>query len=244
MPPPPIDPFQRTQLDVAARLRACLALRDITIQEMRPRSEAEALGIADAVNNALAGLQTDTTRAGLTILVPVPEFKVREPNLPAPFGDVIVQVQILENTLINEGENGSGLSAEGAAIEVMRALHHCLLRPNALLYGDKIEALDIDDSWSADLAVGVWCKMAGGFDPAPQCHVPLIENSGGNITVTTTTSGAACLVTLDGSYPHAGNSAAIPVSAPFPTPASGTVIRAVATRPDLDDSGANWLQIA
>lgn len=238
------DPLQQAQLDLTARLRSSDLLTDLAIYDLRPRSAEEAAAIQDTINSALAGMVGPETRAGLTILVPVPLFEVDKPDVPAPVGEIVLSVQVLEQIMINEGAGGTGLSCEGAALTVLRLGHQLVLRPNQILFADGMRPLEVDrEDWSADVAWEVRFRVRGGFDPLPSCDLPSIVNAAGEITITATTSGAAVYYTLDGSYPWHGNPAAALYDTPFAAPAAGTSLRAIATKPGLADSGAAELNL-
>lgn len=236
-----MDPLHQIQHDLANRLRARSSLRQFLIQDLRPRSEGEATQIVDTINQALSTISNAGITSGIAILVPLAGFDVKRPNNPSPLGEITISVQVLENIMINMGGQGSGQSAEAVALEVLCAGHHLQLRDNCTMYAGSMKPLDVDgQTWSADIAYEVEFTLEGGFARPPECSIPQITQSGGNLSIATSTAGASIYVTTDGSFPWAGNPSAAPVSGPFAVPGSGTVIRAVAVKPGLEDSSVGY----
>jgi len=241
-----MDPLARCQNDLYYRLLSRLQLKaaGVMILEMRPRTEADGTMIISNINNVLAGQVSDGSRTGLAILLPLPAFEPKSPNLPALMGTVIVKVIVLENIMINLGEGGTGLSCEAAAILVGLAGHAFVLADNRRAVCDSITPLKVDEEdFQADIAYEVTFKIADGFAQEACCQQPAITIDGDELTVTSATSGSVVYLTLDGSLPCAENPAATPVATatPIAAPITGTIIRAVATRPDLNPSVPAYL---
>lgn len=238
-----MDGLQQCQQDLALRLRSVSALAGVMVQDLRPRSEEEALLIQNTINLALAGMISDTPRKGIAILVPVPGFEVSRRESPAPYGEIVITAQVLEQVAINEGPDGTGMSCEAVAIEILRAGHQYLLRPNMMLFAKELRQLEVDpdQGWKADFALEVEFRVMGGFDALPQCPIPNIKIEEEQVVISCADPDAVCLVTLDGSLPCAANASAVAYDGAFAVPPSGTLIRACATKPGLEDSGVNAL---
>lgn len=236
-----LDPLARAQLDAAARLRSRLVFAEagVMVQLMRPRSAAEATAIVGKINDALQGLLTESARSGLSIMVPLPSFKVTAPNLPFIMGEIALRIVVMENIAINEGESGTGITCEGAALLIQDALHDFMLEDSRRVTCVGMEPLDVaDQEFVADIAYEITFTAPLGYQRQAECDQPLIVNASGNLTFTTATAGASLLITLDGSLPAPGAPGCVPAPSGFVMPLglSGTIVRCVAVKPGINPS--------
>jgi Chitobiase/beta-hexosaminidase C-terminal domain len=171
-----------------------------------------------------------TDKAGLSVVVLLPEVDTVEENLPGPPATVRVEVQTLEQVMLNRGDSGTGLRSSQAAMEVLRALHHHRLG-DYLLYADKnpVKPVPVKAGYLSH-SVSMLVRTSGVQEPgkvsaiAPSIATVEEEDI---ITLTCATAGAEIHYTTDGSYPSEAN--ATLYTAPFTAPEVGTTVRAVAT---------------
>lgn len=216
-------------------LKSVPALADVAVFNQRPREAGEAVLIQQAIDAALMGMtEGGTSKAGLSILVQLPDGEVSEREAPGPQLDAVLFIRVTENPLVNEGANGTGLHAEDAALAVLSALHHWH-RDGRALYADKRAIRDGDTDENGLIEFDVVVRSEIGGDVVSRVAAPSVSVAVGYATLTTSTSGASIYYTTDGSAPLPANAEAQLYSAPFAIP-SGTVLRAAAIKPPLNPS--------
>jgi hypothetical protein len=236
---PETNEFAILQADIAEITRNLGPLDDVEVVIYRPRSEDERVELEQRVNSALCGLPRDGYKGGLTIMVMMPELRVIDKDTPGPQCEMVNSIYVLENPMINEGEDGTGMSAEMAGIAILQNFHHRLLNPYTLVYADtdalrEVPVTELEDYPECQVCYEVRLTSALPLNSLQFVSAPIITNAGGNITMTCGTAGAAIWVTFDGSCPSPKNENAVIYSAQFATPAVGVTVRAVAY---LKDSG-------
>ncbi|MGV3664270.1 MAG: chitobiase/beta-hexosaminidase C-terminal domain-containing protein [Prosthecobacter sp.] len=229
MPATAVDPLQRLQLDIAAVLKADALFAGVQVVVDRPRDAADGLVIQATVDRALAGwteVETEAgMKAGLCIIVFMATGTAPTPNLPGPELMLVQGIRVIENTLVNEGENGTGMTAEGCAIKILNTLHQMSL--GGLLLADKNalrpvlteKGLSFDVTLTRDL----------GISPRPFVQRPIVHVATGSMTMTCGTEGAAIWWTSDGSLPTPVNASAALYTGPVDVSGmAGAEIRASA----------------
>lgn len=244
-----MEPFAQAQNDlfVCLSTRRTIAEAGIDVQVMRPRAALEASAIITKINSALAGIAAPGARAGLAVMVPLPGFENKQPNIPGLFGDMVLTVVVMENILINMGDAGTGVTCEEAATMVMLAGAGFPILDGRGLTCDGMFPLEVDQQdFSADVAYEVRFRCKAGFNAETECApVQLVEDEG-SVTATCSTSGAVIWLTQDGSMPHPDNAAALIVASGSTVipPATPVVIRARAYHPTTNPGPPAWLRLA
>ena len=243
-----MEPFASAQNDLFVRLRTRPALKaaGVDVQQMRPRSEAEAAAIVTGINNVLAGLANVSggARSGLAVLVALPGFENRQNNLPGIFGEMVFSVVVLENILQNMGPNGTGMSCEEAATHVMLAGHQFLIADGRALACDGMEPMNVDQQeFQADVAYEIKFRCPAGWTQEPECAMPTVTVGEASISVSCATPAAQIWVTLDGSMPEPANPTAFQASGPFDYDGPPCVLRAAAYHESLNPSSPLWKRI-
>jgi hypothetical protein len=241
-----MEPFASAQNDLFVRLSSRKDLRaaGIDVQVMRPRAELEATAIIQTINHTLAGTASDGSRAGLAVLVPLPGYENKQPNIPGLFGDMVFSVIVLENIMINMGDKGTGVTCEEAATMVMLAGHNFPIMDGRGLTCDGMSPLAVEnEDFTADVAYEIRFRCKAGFNAQVECSQPVITNDAGNVTVSCATANAVIWVTLDGSMPHPGNPTAFIAAAAFDLTAPA-IIRACAYHDEINPSAPAWLKAA
>lgn len=228
--------IERIQEDIFGRISQDEFFADIKVYLFRPRSQEEAVQIQTDIDAALAGLETKATKSGAAVIVQMPNANVPLPNVPGPRFDLIYTIRVLENPLINMGATGTSKSAEEIALSILNLCHHFTLQDFGMALvasGEALKALGIDESGR----IGYDCllTMPMGLAKSIKVIAPSITGTAASVTITTATSGATILYTIDGSYPWAGNATALTYSAPFAV-TSGVKVRSVATKAGLQPS--------
>ena len=220
--------LERLQADVHALLKlqpalaACYHLADDS---------------GDLENRVLAGLKTMSTgiggRRGLCVLVMAPELTATERNLPGPPMLGQIQIQTVEQVNVNrEATAGTGIAAATAALHVLAALHHEDLG-EVFLYADHnpVTTVEVVPGF---VARAVTLQYRLGLDVAARVAPLAVSIAGSIATLTSATTGALIVYTLDGSFPSPLSAAALtypPGGIETAAMAAGTVIRALAYDP-------------
>lgn len=241
-----MEPFASAQNDLFIRLstRKDLQASGIDVQVMRPRSELESTAIIQGINDVLAGTASNGSRAGLAVMVPLPGFENKQPNIPGLFGDMVFSVIVLENIMINMGDKGTGVTCEEAATMVMLAGSNFPIMDGRAMTCDGMSPLNVDSQdFTADVAYEIRFRCKAGFNSQLECAQPSISQNSNIVTVTCATANAVIWVTLDGTMPHPGNPAGFIVSSTFDL-SSAAIIRACAYHPEINPSAPAWFKAA
>ncbi len=219
---------QRIQADVIAHLSASEACTYVPVIGIDATSDQQVTKILQIVNKALAGTAKKNAKAGVAILVPLPAWQGRDAETPGPEGDLVITCQIIENTLINSGASGTGLSSFEVGFDVLGQLHRHTFNGVNTIVQDGLEPLRLNDEITGDVAWEARLKMRCGTMPVTKVQQPMASIADDLVTLTTGTSGAAIYFTTDNSLPTPSNGTLYTV--PFAVPTSGTLLRATATK--------------
>ena len=215
--------LKQLQADILGTLNGCDYLDDVLV------IADDQADIAKIIQKALGTASSkDGTTGGVCIIIEEPEAAAPT-TLANPYLTMIRQkVTVLENMLINRSPLGTGKTCYVLAEvvhELLFAQQFAPVTQGQLLPGTPaIRPMGVIDH-NQPAIVGVECNFEA-HAPLPQpakCADPTIEVSGGEVTITSTTAGAAIFYSLDGSTPS------VAYTDPFTAPASGTLIRAFAT---------------
>lgn len=235
-----MDILQRGQLDIAAILESEDAFELVPVLVNRPRDAAAAVMIRETINKALMGLQKKGGKAGLAVMVMMPDAEVPNANSASVRFENLFTVRVLENPVINEGANGTGISAEQCAINVLKALHRRSAGGNPF-YPDK-KAIREGAAPEGSIAYDVVLRQDATEDKRSFVTTPGLSLAEPLLTITCPTSGAAIRYTLDGTFP--GKTATL-YTAPVDVGAlpAGTLIRAAAYKDGLSGSDVAEIEL-
>ena len=77
------------------------------------------------LQKALATLAGEGGRNGVACIIEVPDLSVALPNLTGPeFGEMTIDINMVENVLLNRGESGTRKTARRLAMAAAQTLHH------------------------------------------------------------------------------------------------------------------------
>ena len=215
--------LKQFQADITGLLNTCDYFNDVTIV-----TEDKA-DISTIIQKALSPIAVKGGKAGLVIVVEDPEADAPT-NIPGPYLTKIRQkLTIMENMLVNRtSPYGTMKKAFEVAEIIQEVLYGVTLDgnlDNPVWPGQPaIRSIGAIPDMPSIVAVEVMLEWHAGLPIAAKVADPTIANATGSITIATSTGGAALFYSLDGSFPSTI------YSAPFTTPASGTVIRAVGTK--------------
>lgn len=228
------DLMQQAQLDIAARLNADTGFEFVPVLVNRPRDAAGAVMIRETLNKSLMGISKKNGKGGLAVMVLMPDGEVPNQDTPGPQVDLIHTVRIIEQPTFNEGANGTHISAEQCALNVLRLLHLWSLGYGLL----KAEKKAIKEAPAPEGSIGydVVLRQYVPMQARSLVQRPSITLADSLMTISCATAGAAIWWTQDGTLPTPANGTlyadAVDVSA---LPAA-TVIRAVSYKDGLSAS--------
>lgn len=218
-----MDPIEQDQSDFAARLAADSYFSDITILEQRK-------GVTENdIEVALSVLNEKATKIGAVAIVLMPELLPSEPDAPGPEYRVRATVQAITAALFNDGDDGTGKSAEAIATRVRKLLHRFSGGHGSTWAFTGMEPIASVDG---QVSYGVAFTRLARDEDLPKTALPLLDPDEGatptNVTITHATADSI-YYTLDGSYPSSLNEEATLYAGPVAIAAAAT-LRAVAYR--------------
>jgi len=231
-----VEILERIQDDFTGRLNTLGFFSDINIFNLRPSRNGKGPQIADLqtnLNNALKGLLPKAGKVGAAVSVLMPVFDVPNPDMPGPQGELVMEVLAQEHPIVNNGDSGTGKSAESIAITVLRAMHHFRLEGlTETFYADK-DAMTPSLEFAPFLTYRLKFRAQLRLPQSDKCLLPGIsEGEALTVVLTNRTAEAAIYYTTDESFPSAQNEDATLYTAPFAVEA-GTVVRWAAYKESL-----------
>ena len=171
---------------------------------------------------------------GLAVIVLLPDLTDAETNLPGPVMAGMIEIQVIEAVILNRGTGGTGIRASTAALRVLGALHHFRIG-NHTIFAKKNSLQSL--AGKKGIITYMVRLYLDSISPDNVAKVSLVDIAlaGAEMTLTTTTSGAAIYYTLDGSFPGESNAEATLYTAPV-TLTESAQIRAAAYAEDLNPS--------
>ena len=199
-----------------------------------------AQGVVDSdVEQALKVFNSKGSKVGTCVLVFMPTAKSPTPNVYPPKLDLAIEVRVFECPLINRADGGCGKTAEAICATIAGLVHHWCAGPGVLTMDQNFLAPVVEKS--PELAgYSLFFSVPLILTAATKVAQPRITNSAGSISMTCSTSGATIRYTTDGTFP---STSATAYSAPFSTPAAGTLIRAVAHKSAVSPSNLTQITI-
>ena len=241
-----MDILAQLQSDFAARLNSLAYFSTIEVIALSAfpsggrTSPASVETLLGKIAQSLAGLNEKNGKVGACIVVPLPTLDGRFPNIPGPQVRLRLSVQILINPILNESETGTQKELSEIALNVIQAGHHFQVQNVAgLTSGEDAFSPGVDEE--KGLLVGiVTFESLLQLDQPVSAVSPQFNVASGLVTLTTTTSGASIYYSTDETLPWSGNASSLLYSAPFATPAAGTVVRAAAYKSGINGSNVLW----
>lgn len=238
--------LEQLQLDIAARLSSLEEFTGITINVVRPRSEAEAALIQTTIDNVLAGMTYKDNKAGAAVIISVPIPEAIDEELPGPQLEPVIRARVIENPLVNMGELGTKLSAEQICLNLLHSLHHWDPGTgNGPLRAEK-KPMEPVENYPGKVVYDCLLRTRHGLDPAIKVATPIVtQNSAlptAGVTMSCLTPGASIYYTTDGSLPWPGNEAASLYQNSFEL-AEAVTLRAAAYKAGVQGSDINQTEI-
>lgn len=253
------DALQQLQLDLAGHLMSDALFQFVRVVVARPRAAEDAVMIEQTINDALGGLrkyiartagQTDeqweaaceaSGKAGLLVIVMMSEGEVPQPGGPGPALELLQVIRVIENPMINEGADGTGVTAEEVATNVLGALHQWTNDGRQALYPAKSAMKEVN--LANGLGYDVTFKRLLPLAPRTAVARPVITVADPSMTITCATSGAAIYYTTDGSFPSPLNGTLYSGAVDVGELADGTLIRAAAFKSPLRGSDCARIEL-
>jgi hypothetical protein len=230
-----ISYFQRFQNDVAAVLLADGYFADITAVAVR---SLEADNMAAA---AVAGTKKKNGKAGVAVRVLMPAIQKTSQVVVGLLRTRLI-LRVAENPTINQGSIGTGKSAEEVAAKCYDLIDRLKLGWSAhevKADADEVDAVVEDTELRYDLPFYTYLPTTGRVVVA----TPTVT-VGATVSLACATAGATIYYTSNGvSFPSASSGGTL-YTAPFTTPAAGTLLRVAAFKTGSRQSDVVHKEIA
>lgn len=222
------DTLERLQADVLAILKVVPSLEALNLlEEDDGDMEAKIMRSLGAMTGGSTG------RGGCVAVVMLPEVTDAESNQPGPPMTFQIQVQVIEQPVINRGAQGTRIRSSKAALRILNALHLQAMGSTLIYAGDKaITPVDVKPGFLSHIVTltGRVRSLAAPAKPQALSVALVVED----VEITCGTAEAVIYYTVDGSFPTPASGLLYDV--PFPAPAVGTTVRAVAYVPTQNPS--------
>ena len=218
-----MTPLTLLQNDMAALAGASELFTYTPIMALRE------LATASEISAALACMTAKNGQTGTQLIVLMATLGVKEPNARGPIGVGRITLRCLEAP---KTKTSGSPTAEELALNCLNLFHLWLPGYVSCVRAAK-DAVQPSIELAPKLAYDVTFEFDLALDQTARVAVPQIAVAS-NITITCGTAGASVYYTTDTSLPTATNGT--PYSAPFTTPASGTVVRVAAYKTSLSPS--------
>lgn len=230
--------LRQIQADIEGRLLSCPEFRHVDVSVVTGNGGKNVAVLRDLLQRVLTGLKITEGKAGLSVLILMPEIRIEEAmrTVPGPQIDLRCAVQVIENDEVNQGPKGTGITAESLAHTVLSLLHLWQPRGGVLLLADKdaVTVAEIDEEMPASIAYQVNFSTPMSTAPAARCIAPTPAYEAGALTLTGQ-SGAEHWFTTDGSFPRPAAQGSILYAGAVSLPV-GTLVRAASYLPDVAGS--------
>jgi hypothetical protein len=215
------DPLLQLHQDIAAYLRMDEVVGTLPVLDARTEPDAgtgEGGAVQDLIERALAegGLKGFENKAGMAVVVLIPDVEPESQVAPGPDMNLICAVRVHENRIINEGSGGFGVTASQVAVRIAQVLH--LWAPSGTAVLIPARRLIADLSTPNEDAFEVTFQMRLTLTPLERASQPAIEAvaEGAGARVTLAHAGPGSMFfTLDGSMPGTLNPTALEYEEPF-----------------------------
>ena len=215
------DPLLELHQDIAAYLRMDDVVGTVPVLDARTELDegtGEGGAVQDLIERALAegGLKGFDGKAGLAVVVLMPDVEPESLVAPGPQMNLICAVRVHENRVLNEGSGGFGVTASQVAVRIAQVLH--LWAPSGTAVLIPARRLIADLSTPNEDAFEVTFQMPLYLTPLDRASQPAIEvvAEGDGARVTLAHAGPGTMFyTLDGSMPGTLNPTALEYEAPF-----------------------------
>ena len=164
---------------------------------------------------------------GATVEVLMPLIKTNLVNAPGPVVTLEQRLTVKENPQINLAAGGVNLTAEEIAVEILQTLHQFYLGGICQALYPAAHAIVANKGFPDLVAYDVVLEATFNLTPPARTGCPPAPTENGlTLTFTEPASDPTATIyyTTDGSFPGAGNEAALVYAAPFAV-ASGTTVR-------------------
>jgi hypothetical protein len=191
------EALDQDQEDYAARLAADPYFADVTVLVQRK-------GVTESdIDTSLSVLNEKGGKIGACVIVIMPALAPDAPNAPGPSYNVQPSVQVIEQPLFNQGEGGTGKSAEAIAQRVRQLLHMFDAGGRSALTFAGMDPVPGMEAGKISYAVK-FSRVAR--DPSlPKVATPEITAlSSNSLTLACATVGAALWYSTNGSLPVPG----------------------------------------
>lgn len=229
----PGNVIEKIQPDVFYRITSEAYFNPVSVFRLREKR------LDTEVNQALGGLFASNkpsllsrpgTKGGATIEVPMPSLSLDTGKASAPGPLVIVEQRFItrEFPTINLGANGTGITSESLAVQLIQTFHQAGSEYLGLSWYPASVPYEPQPVDPTRPCLSHVAKMLAKLELSPLTRLadPSISGSTAAVTLTDNSGlgGTVLYYTLDGSFPGPGNPAVLLYAAPFAV-ASGTMVR-------------------
>lgn len=188
----------------------------------------------EQVEQALQGLEQRDGKAGLVAVVLLPDVRPKSAESLGPALRFTPVIRIVEDRLVNEGPNGTGITASRLALHVMQLLHR---RSISGLWTMTVDPERMMEEVTVDTARPmheVRFLLERGVPKLPKVDKPTGESADGTLALACTTEDAQMWWSNDGSWPGPNNPRSWLYERPMGN--TGETVRVVAYHEDMAPS--------
>jgi hypothetical protein len=210
--------LERLQKDIYAKLNREAYFADVPVFRYDYKIQAN-------IDQALGGVGAKAGKISAAVSVLLPGLEGANPEVPGPTQLVVVTCRVQELPDLVTGKR-----AEDVALYIRQLLHH--FAPGGEVQTLVCDTQAMNPSWVFAPKLTFDVRHYANLNSVPLDKVKPVKiaNVGGAISLSCGTAGAAIYYTINSEFPANGETGATLYSAPFATPAAGTLIRAAASK--------------
>lgn len=210
---PALSPLERLQLDLEQCLLSLTLINTVAITSVRPRSAGAIAQFQTKLDRFLAGMEVRNGKKGTGIIVGMPLLDDVNPNMYGVKGSLIIELNVIENIMVNEGADGTGFTAESLSYLLAQMIPQMNFAPFGQLIAEKQLITPRPEAvMDKRIEYRVRLSVLSHAKPFDKCTPPRITISGSTITLTGT---GDLWYTSDDSFPGPGNGSAVLYTGPF-----------------------------
>ena len=157
--------------------------------------------IEEEIEQALAGMITKDGKSGIVAIVMLPDARPVSAQSVGPSLEMTLVVRFIEDRLINESVNGTGISSSQLGLHTLQLLHRRSLRGSHAMYPpdrDVLNEISLPDERKAHELRMI---LSRGMVPLPKVAKPVVSIAAGALTASCATEESQIWWSGDGTWP-------------------------------------------